>query len=109
MVAGTGGGFRAQLPPHCPALSGTAGLPAGEAGGQRPGRCPSCQAGRPTAPQQGPQGPPLRVSVSMAPTPVTSLVPPAEDVYLSTHPKGLSFSLPASKVKATRLGLLALT
>uniref|UniRef100_A0A8C0DI85 MyTH4 domain-containing protein n=1 Tax=Balaenoptera musculus TaxID=9771 RepID=A0A8C0DI85_BALMU len=39
---------------------GAVGLPAGEAVGQRPGRCPTRQAGCLAAPQQEPRGAPLR-------------------------------------------------
>lgn len=99
-VAGPGGGFRAQLPRHCPAISGAAGLPAGEAVAQFPRRHPSRQAGRPTAPQQGPQGPPVRVSVSLAPHLPSLLLCLLVQIHLSTHPTGLSFSPSSSKVKA---------
>lgn len=65
-----GRGFGAQLHSHCPP-TGAAGLPAGQAVGQRPGRHPAGQAGCLAAPQQGALGAPLRVSVNVATPSVT--------------------------------------
>lgn len=96
MVAGRG------LSPRCPltAPPGAAGLPAGAAVGQRPGRRPTRQAGGPAAPQQGPRGAPLRVSVTSAPTPIPSSKVTAPCILHGSDPMGAVDIWPTPRSRA---------